>query len=184
MRRFASLPRDGSSAGASVALASQLAEAERLEPANPSTHELLGLLAVRGASRSREAAWRFSRSLALRPISANSWANLAEAKYQEGDTGAVFERALSMAAALGPADPQSQRMVAHYGLAVWDEVASPTREAIERMVSAGVRRNPLEMLQIAQRRDRLDVACRHLAGVPHGPHPEWSRICGSTEARQ
>lgn len=181
-KRLASSSRDGS-AGASPALLAQLTEAERLDPANPGTQELLGLLALRNdAAGPREAVRRFSRSLALRPVSANTWANLAEAKYLEGDTTAVFERALFLAAALGPSDPQSQRMVAHFGLAVWGEVAAPTRDAIERMVSAGMRRNPLEMLQIAERRGRLEIACRHLAGSP--PDPKWSATCRRTEARQ
>jgi predicted Zn-dependent protease len=169
------------------AIARGLKELEPLDPKNPVVQEVLGLLAVRGADATMvegEAAQRYSRSLALRPVSPNTWANLAEAKYLEGDTSAIFEHALVTASRLGPAEPQVQRLVAHYGLAVRDEVSSSTREAIDRMVAAGMRRNPLEMLQIAHRRGRLDAACRHLAGVPRGLDPKWSRVCQSTEARQ
>lgn len=168
-------------------IARRIEALEPVDPRNPVVQEMLGLLAVRGADATvagGKPAQRYARSLALRPVSPNTWANLAEAKYLEGDTSAVFEHALVTASRLGPAEPQVQRLVAHYGLAVREEVSASTREAIDRMVAAGMRRNPLEMLQIAERRGRLDIACRHLAGVPRGPDPKWSQACQSTEARQ
>jgi predicted Zn-dependent protease len=166
-------------------MARRLKALEQFDASNPVLQEMLGLLSVRGADAAvGEAAQRYARSLAMRPVSPNTWANLAEAKYLEGDTSAIFEHALVTASRLGPAEPQVQRLVAHYGLAVREEVFASTREAIDRMVAAGMRRNPLEMLQIAERRGRLDVACRHLAGVPRGPDPKWSQACQSTEARQ
>jgi tetratricopeptide (TPR) repeat protein len=165
----------------------QLELAERAQKGNPVTQEYMGLLAARRTDDLgilRQADDHFARSLALRPISPNTWANLAEAKYLEGETSAIFEAALSRASRLGPAQPHVQRMVAHYGLAVWDEVSPSTREAIDGMLAAGMRRDPLEMLQIAKRRDRLSTACRHLAGVPRQPEPKWVELCQSTEARR
>jgi hypothetical protein len=49
------------------------------------------------------------------------------------------------------------------------------------MVAAGMKRNPLEMLQIAERRGRLAVACRHFAGSPRLSLPKWFQLCQSTE---
>lgn len=167
-------------------IARRLREREIADSTNPVIHEFLGLLAVRGAEPPvpfQEPAVRYTRSLALRPVSPNTWANLAEAKYLEGDTSAVFEHAMVTASRLGPSEPQVQRMVAHYGLAVREEVSASTREAIDQMVAAGMRRNPLEMLRIAQRRGRLDTACRYLSGTGQ-TDSQPSRICQSTEARQ
>lgn len=158
--------------------------ARALEPGNPSTHELLGLLAARrydDFAKLQEATGHYVRSLTLRPISPNTWANLAEARYLVGDTAQIFQVAIENAARLGPAEPQSQRVVAHYGLAVFDEVGAPTKRAIEAMVAAGMRRNPAEMLSIAQRRGRLDVACRYLAET--ASDPRWGPLCARAARR-
>ena len=161
--------------------------AQRLSPADPTTQELLGILFA-GRRDSAEylskGVVHFTHALQMRPASPYTWANLAEVKYNQGDTGGVFELALGRAAELGPSEPEVQRMVANYGLAVWDEVAPPTRQVIDRMVGAGVRRNPLEMLQISERRGRLAVACRHLVGASRTPDPKWYPLCQSTEATQ
>jgi len=122
-----------------------------------------------------------ARSLALRPVSPRTWANFAEASYLAGDTSQRFETALVTAAGLGPSDAQVQRLVGHYGLAVWDEAQPATRAAVEAAVSAGMRRNPLEMLQIAQRRGRLSVACSHLSARSGQPDPNVIRLCPSRE---
>lgn len=168
-------------------LVQELEHVERLQRANPITQELLGLLAARRPDDFailRQAPMRYEASLRLRPVSPATWANLAEARYLQGDTSARFEKALVNAARLGPAEPQVQRVVADYGLAVRDDVSPEARDAIDDMVAAGMRRNPLEMLRIAQRRGRLSTACRHLAGLSRQPEPKWTQICHSTEARQ
>ncbi len=103
-------------------------------------------------------------------------------KYRLGDTGKEFEAALVNAAAVGPFEPEVQGAVALLGLAVWDEVAPATRRAIDRMVAAGMKRNPLEMLQIAERRGRLDIACGHLADSPRRIGSKWAETCQSLEA--
>lgn len=159
----------------------RLETAEDLYPSDPNAHELIGLVRLKGGHEADlvDAASRFSRSLELRPVSPYTWANLAATKYRQGDTKAVFETALVNAVALGAAEPQVQRTVAFYGLAVLDEVAPRTREAIDRIVANGARRDPAEMLQIAQRRGRLDIACRHVAGARRQPDAKWSQICRS-----
>jgi predicted Zn-dependent protease len=129
----------------------------------------------------REAPALFERSLEARPGSPRTWANLAEARYLVGDTSPAFEKALVTAARLGKAEPRAQRVVADYGLAVWDEVGAATRATVEGAVAAGVRRNPLEMLQIAERRGRLSVACQYVPGTLRQPDPRVLRLCPSRE---
>jgi predicted Zn-dependent protease len=153
------------------------------DPENPSLHEILGRLALftRSEDAADEAIASFTRALQYRPGSPYSWANLAEALYRKGDTGLAFEQALRSAGETGPWEPQVQRTVAEYGLAVWNDVSSSTRYEIDRMVANGMARNASEILQISLRRGRLGVACGHLVRSTH-TDPKWVQLCQSTEA--
>jgi hypothetical protein len=163
----------------------RLVAAERLSPADPHIQELFGAL---NFSRTNEeeylaqAAVHFSRAALLRPVSPYTWADIAEVNYKMGRTGREFLAALRHAIELGPNEPEVQRTAADYGLALWQEIGKEDRQAIDRMVAAGVSRNPLEMLQISQRRGRLAIACRHLVGISRAPDPKWYQICQRTEA--
>ena len=162
-----------------------LDRAAALDPRDPVVQELLGVLHARRHDRPEyisQAVVHFRNALEMRPTSAYTWANLAEAKYRLGDTGKEFELALVRAAQLGPAEPEVQRIVADFGLALWDEEKPETRLAVDRMVAAGLRRNAPEMLQISERRGRLPMACRHAASVPKSSESKWSQLCQSTEA--
>lgn len=162
-----------------------LNRAAQLDSKDPVVQELLGVLHARRHDRPEyiaQAIIHFRSALEMRPTSPYTWANLAEAKYRLGDTGKEFELALVRAAQLGPSEPEVQRIVADFGLAVWDEAKPETRLAVDRMVAAGLRRNPPEMLQISGRRGRLAVACRHAASVPRSSESKWSQLCLSTEA--
>lgn len=162
-----------------------LERAKRWAPGNPYIYELQGLLDA-GRLDAPEYLARslvhFTHALELRPTSPYDWANIAAAEYRIGDTGAVFERAIVRAAALGPSEPSVQRTVADYGLAVWNDVQPGTRKAIEKAVANGMRRNPKEMLQIAERRGRLAVACRMLPTEPRTLDLKWSQLCQGTES--
>jgi predicted Zn-dependent protease len=163
----------------------ELKSSSKVAPGNPATYELMGLLESRRTDRQEyldAAVVDLTKALEMRPISPHTWANLAEAKYRLGDTGGDFQVALQRAAALGPAEPGVQRVVANLGLAVWNETGSETRVAVDRMVGAGTRRNAPEMLQIAERRGRLEIACRHLVGSPRQTDSKWLNLCKSTEA--
>jgi hypothetical protein len=152
---------------------------------DPAAHELLGTMKLRRADSPEYMGGSlvyFGRALELRPTSPYTWANIAEAKYQIGDTGEVFAAALERAAQMGPAEPEVQRTVIDLGLAVWKEVAAKTRSSIERAVAAAMKRNPMETLQIAERRGRLDVACRHLADSARRTEPKWPQFCPNAEA--
>ena len=145
--------------------------------------ELLGLayLRARRAEYLDEARVHLLNALRLRPGSPYTWANIVTVDYRIGRTGKEFENALVRAQELGPYERDVQRAEAFFGLAVWGEIGPKAQAAVERSVAAGMRRNPLEMLQIAQRRGRLAVTCRHFAGTPRLSDPKWSRICQSTE---
>jgi tetratricopeptide (TPR) repeat protein len=157
-----------------------LLEAKAIRATDPTTHEILGLLSLARASeadRLEDGIAHLERALELRPASPFAWANLADARYRRGDAGPHLELPLQRAAELGPSEPGVQRIVGDLGLAVWDEVGPSTKAAVDRMVAAGIRRNPLEMLQISERRGRLDVACRHLADYPRKVGPRRGSLC-------
>ncbi len=154
-------------------------------PNDPSTRELLALAMTYSGNDPAdlaEAERHLKAAIAARPGSGYTWANLAAMKYRLGDTGPLFEKALVNAATLAPYEPEVQRIVANFGLAVLDEMAPATRAAIERAVAAGMKRNAREILQIAARRGRLGVACRHLDGVPRPAESKWTQLCQSMEA--
>ena len=66
------------------------------------------------------------------------------------------------AIALGPSEAEVQVTVADLRPRRLGRSDRPQRgAAVERAVAAGMRRNPVAMLQISERRGRLDAACRH-----------------------
>jgi hypothetical protein len=74
-----------------------------------------------------------------------------------------------------------QRLIANYGLAIWDEIDPPAQAAVDRLLAAGFRRKPLDMLLISERRGRLDTACRHLDGDSRTPDPRVIFTCRGRE---
>ena len=162
-----------------------LQRAASLDPRDPSIHELMGLLKARRLDRHdlvQQSTTHFSQALALRAVSPYAWVHMAQASYRLGDTGAGFEAALRRSVGMGPSEPQIQQMVADLGLAVYDEIAPETRQAVDRMIGAGLRRNSLEMLRISERRGRLDVACRRLGDDKDLPaQKRWPEVCESRE---
>ncbi|MBL0141374.1 MAG: hypothetical protein IPP91_04755 [Betaproteobacteria bacterium] len=157
-----------------------LQKAERWAPADPQPAELLGVLHLQRAGRAEfsELALEYlRRSLELRPSSPYTWANVAEARYRLGMTAAPFESILVTTQRLGPSEPETQRLLAELGLALWDELAPETREAVKTAIDAGMRRNPLEILQISERRGRLAIACAHASGDKRLQGSKWIEIC-------
>lgn len=156
------------------------------DPAEPVLNELVGITELRLSVDSRgdleNAREHFGKSLAVRPTSPYTWANLAEAMYRMGDTGTQFSAAIGQAARMGPYEPEVQRAVANYGLATWDELSPEVQARVDRMIATGMRRNSLEMLRIAERRGRLAIACRHLAGAERQTQPKSIQLCQSVEA--
>lgn len=153
---------------------------------DPSLHERLGLSAARGTGGrpDPERALAFlARALELRPVSPYSWAALAEARYRAGIADATLHSALMHAAALGPNEPSVQNTVAFHGLALWDKLPEPARDATRRMLAAGLKRDPEAMLRIAERHGRLDAACGEVqANARSGAM--WSQLCDSRETKR
>ena len=151
-----------------------------LRPGDPSSHELLGLLGSMRRDDPKkvdEGIGHLVKALERRPVSPYTWASLLEARYLRGDPVPSLELALSRATQLGPSEPGVQRIVADYGLAVWPELTPPARAEVDRMIAAGMRRNPLEMLRISDRRGRLEAACRHIVVGSQRPDPRIGRAC-------
>lgn len=181
-----SLARNNVEGGGRAELSGNALEAVRealsSDEGDPTLHELVAF-ADAGAHRDPQAVTaHFMRSLDLRPVSGYTWAAFAADRYRAGDTGRAFEQALVNAAMLGPVEPPVQETVANLGLAVWNDAAPATRKAVESMVAAAMRRYPPEILQIAERRGRLDVACRHFDGFSRLANPKWIQPCNRLEA--
>jgi hypothetical protein len=128
----------------------------------------------------REAFAHLEQAIVLRPSSPYAWSALAAARYRAGIPDEIFEIAMRRAAELGPNEPQVQETIVLYGLALGEGGGLATRAAVGKMLAAGLRRDPSAMLRIAERRGRLDAACRRLtrSAVP----PQWTRSCGLTGA--
>jgi cytochrome c-type biogenesis protein CcmH/NrfG len=166
-------------------LADDLEHAAARDAGDPNIQELLGALWLHRIDRPEfldEALVHYKRAVELRPTSPYAWADVASTEYRKGDTGREFQAALRRAAELGPAEPEVQRTVADFGLATWDEATPETRRAVEAMVTGAMKRDPAEILQVAGRRGRLGVACRHLADAPRRVDPQWRLICERREA--
>ena len=158
----------------------ELLRAQALAPESPAVLESLGVLHSRRATNADFVLYArdyFERSLGLRPVSPYTWANLAQALYLLGQIGPELETALVRATFYGPWEPEVQHVVADVGLAIWSEANPATRAAVARMLDFGMRRNPLEFLQISQRRGRLDLACAHVEGNPRVQDPKWLPLC-------
>lgn len=186
-REMATWSASGARPGVQTAawIAADLERAGASVPADPNIEELLGALAMRRIDRPEfpdEALVHLRRAVELRPTSPYTWAAIVEAQYRKGDTGKTFEAALRRAAELGPAEPEVQRTVADFGLAVWADEAPETLQAVEAMVTGAMKRDAGEILQIADRRGRLAIACRHLADAPRRVDSEWYLLCRSREA--
>ncbi len=143
-----------------------LTAARERDRANPNLYEAEGNLftfVVKDGERYRgfaaEGVEAFSRAVVLRPASAFAWLGLAEAKYRNGEQDALFYRALANAAQLGPNEPPVQLGVTDLGLAAWDELPADLRETLLQLMRNSVRRNTVELLNIAERRGRLEMVC-------------------------
>jgi hypothetical protein len=166
-----------------ISVREDLDAALRIRPHDPTIHELLGMLGSMRRDSSRhldDAVAHLTTAIALRPVSPYTWAHLAQARYVRGDGGAQIDLPLARAASFGPSEPGIQRIVADLGLAVWRDLTPATRAQVDRMVAAGMRRNPLEMLRISDRRGRLEAACRHVIGMPTRD-PRVGRHCDGWE---
>jgi len=162
-----------------------LLRAEQLARLDAQIPELLGVLHLQRAGQadfSAQAPDFFLRALEHRPASPYTWANVAEARYRLGMTDRLFEQVLAMAYRLGPGEPAIQRLMVDLGLAMWAEFGQDTKAQVRSAIAAGMRRNPLEILQISQRRGKLSLACPHVPGNRRLKDAKWEEICGKLGA--
>jgi tetratricopeptide (TPR) repeat protein len=168
-----------------LAVRDDLARAVQLEPRDPRALEGLGVLhagrdAPVGNDRSgfqEQARDYLRRAAATRPTSPYTWANLAVVKYRLGETDEEFRNALRQAVNYGPWEWEVQAIVADVGLAMLPELAPAERSMVEAMVMNGMKRNPAEMLRIAQRRGSLSLACGMLDREAKGIDPQLAGRC-------
>jgi hypothetical protein len=164
-----------------MAVRTDLERASRLAPADPVAREFLGVLHLSRAPLPEYAELaqdHFLRSLERRPSSPYTWANVAEARYRLGRSDAPFETVLLTAWRLGPSEPEVQRTVINLGFARWAESSPALQSAVTSALAAAMRRNPLETMQIAERRGRLDLACPFVAGDKRLKQSKWVQACG------
>jgi hypothetical protein len=158
-----------------------------LSPGDPTAHEALAVLETERLDSLEflnDADVHLRKALELRPASPYTWVNFATLRYRLNDVDGPFQAALVQAVRLGPGEPEIQRRVADLGLAVWDELTEPTRTLVRQAIEWGMRRNAPEMLQIAERRGRLPVACGLAPRVNGYMESRWYPLCESTEAIQ
>lgn len=146
--------------------AAELAQARRLDPANPRMAEQEGqlyLATVKDGTRIKDFGLRaiapFAEAVALRPSSPYAWSNLAWAKYYVGQVDKMFFAALSNAARLGPWEKEVQLQVVDLGLALWNEMPAAARGEVLATARNAQRRFAAEVVAIAQRRGRLAEVC-------------------------
>ncbi|MBI3715720.1 MAG: hypothetical protein HY255_06970 [Betaproteobacteria bacterium] len=137
-----------------------------LDPGNPSLRrQAADLLAIplKDGDRYRsfldESRNEATKAAILRPGFAYEWSNLATAKYRLGEIDPVLFRSLQNAAMLGPWEPPVQWEVIDTGFAVWDQLPKPVQENVLALARNGARHYPNEVLNIAQRRGRLELVC-------------------------
>jgi hypothetical protein len=154
-------------------------------PGDPRIRELAGGLEASRAGDAGDLRRGYAHLIAaaaLRPTSPYTWAAIAEARYKAGHVDAVFEAAMRRAWALGPAEIGVQMILLDYGLAAWGDISLETRSVVENSVAAAMKRYPVDVLQVAVRRDRLALACRYQNRSADLPQP-WSSICNTTGAK-
>lgn len=152
-------------------------------PADPAYHEARGIALARNTpddAQLRQASEELLVAARLRPTSPYTWAALAQVKYRAGNLDDRFEKALRNAVLFGPQEPEVQRLVADLGLAAWPQLGASSRRAVESAIDAGLNRQAAAILQIAERRGRLEIACRRAASLRSSGALE---PCGSGETR-
>ena len=153
-----------------------------LDEGDPTLHEFAAFAIANAGLDAAKARAELERSIVLRPVSPYAWAALEGHRYLAGAPVAELEKPLMNAALLGPSEPAVQRTVADLGLALWKESTPALRAAVAPVLTAGIRRDPNEFMQIAERRGRLDVACRHFDRSSRRAEPKWTITCNRLEA--
>lgn len=147
---------------------SRFERALQLDPGEPALAEDLGRLhelrsrGAPGADAGAElgiALGYFRASLARRPTSPYTWANLAMVKSGLGQLDAEFRNAVDRAARLGPWEPEVQLALADIGLRHWDRLPPPVRATLHAAMGRALKRQDGRLFELAQSYGRMDVMC-------------------------
>ena len=121
----------------------------------------------------RDGHTRFRQALIQRPTSPFLWANVALAKLYLNEIDYEFFAALQHADQLGPWEPAVQQTILFVGLAAWQELDPPLRQAMARTIERGAPHNTRNMFEIVKSYRRFDLVCainnyRSIAGPDCG----------------
>jgi hypothetical protein len=89
-------------------------------------------------------------AIALRPVSAYSWATLLLLKRAQANYEAEFRHALERSVTLGPWETEVQPIVADVGLSAWVALPLAEQEMIRENFLRGMKRQPEVMIAVAQ----------------------------------
>jgi hypothetical protein len=101
----------------------------------------------------------FNRSLARRPTSPYTWANIALVKARLGAVDAALFRAIANAALLGPWEPEVQVALAEVGFRHWGRLPKAAQETIHAAIGRGLKRQDGRLFDLALAFGRTDVMC-------------------------
>lgn len=127
-----------------------LNEARNLDPQNPTLLEELALFhAMRVDGRYNHDAWvrearqqsltGFRQALEQRSTSGQGWFNVALMKFRLGEIDQEFSQSLLQAMRRSPWEPTVQLHAIELGLANWQNLADPLREALKQAIQAQAR---------------------------------------------
>lgn len=101
----------------------------------------------------------FNRSLARRPTSPYTWANIALVEARLGAVDAALLRAIGNAAMLGPWEPEVQVALAEVGFRHWNRLPKATQDIIHAAIGRGLKRQDGRLFDLALAYGRMDVMC-------------------------
>lgn len=158
----------------------RLDEAASLAPGNAAIWEARGLAELNHGSAfdaPSRAVRDFGESIAWRPTSPYTWANLAEARSRAGAPREQVEAAMLTALDLGAAEPEVQLTAIDLGLSEWSSLAPGVRTRVTHSLDRMMRRNPYKTLPIVNARGHLELACPYVRGDMRLSRTLWPRRC-------
>ncbi|NJD34702.1 MAG: hypothetical protein FIA96_07720 [Betaproteobacteria bacterium] len=132
------------------AMQAALTDARNLDPQNPSLMEELAIFHAMWADdwhrdesevrdARRQALIGFRKALEQRPTSGAAWFSLALMKSELEEIDGEFFQSLQLALRRGPWDPKLQLSAIELGLANWQGLTDPLREALKQSIQTQAR---------------------------------------------
>lgn len=145
-----------------------LSRALAITPENPMIHEDLGYLYGIRAIKARglpdlqkemfsQALDFYRRAATLRPMSPQTWANIALANHYLGTTGPEFWDAFDRSLSYGRNEFSVQTTLAEIGFSRWQDLSDARQKALLAMISGAPGSSRKSLAAIAARHDRSDL---------------------------